>query len=107
MRYRVQTLASLTVAVAACGYSLDEMHAIFDSAAAACIRVGQPITPFTRACLRQRNVLHDDGVSANIQQFRTCHAARGTIGMACAYLAVDTDSQGNVVAWRIHTSHEE
>ena len=85
-----------------CGSTLEDVEGRLKSAAAACIQVGEPMSPDVVSCMRR-----EAGPINQREILVLCSSAKSTIGMSCAYLAPTLDGKGNVMSWKTWASHEE
>lgn len=97
------------IALAGCGSSSDEVQRKVERTADSCIRVGQVLSPEVIACLRSAQ--NDTPMRGNPtgpgSPMRRCETARGTIGMFCADLNIEIDSEGLVRGWSVSVLQQE
>lgn len=102
-------IVAAAIVLAACGSSSDDVQRKVERTAESCIRVGQALSSEVIACLRsaQNDAPMRGNPTGPGSPMRRCETARGTIGMFCADLNIEIDSEGLVRGWSVSVLQQE
>lgn len=105
---RTFTVAAAVV-MAGCGSSSNEVQRKVEHTADSCLRVGQALSTEAIDCLRSAknaSPLRGNPTGPG-SPMRRCETARDTIGMFCADLNIEVDSNGLVTRWNVSVLQQE